>query len=256
MSAVICEQMILPGLEPCLRIKMAAPRSNALEPGLLSELRGAFDAVERSGVTKVLLSSGRNFSSGGDVIRFYDATQNGDAAQYAKSVVPALQELVLRMLSMPVIFAVAARGAVTGGSSGFVFGADIAVAAPDAFMQPYYNSMGFAPDGGWTAVLPKLIGGGHARGWLNSNHRFSAAKLCQLGLVQAVDSEPEAQALAMLDQMDVGSALATKSLLWNESMLADVQQGLEAETSAFDNLIGRQETLSRMEQFLQSARSV
>ncbi|MEE2945784.1 MAG: enoyl-CoA hydratase/isomerase family protein [Pseudomonadota bacterium] len=253
MSGVACEQMILPGLEPCFRIKMNAPRSNALEPGLLSELRGAFDAIEWSGVTKVLLSSGRNFSTGGDVGRFYEAAQNGNAEQYAKSVVPALQDLVLRMLSMPVIIAVSIRGAVTGGAAGLVFGSDLATAAPDAFMQPYYSAVGFAPDGGWTAVLPKLIGTGHARGWLMSNHRYDAAKLHELGLVQAVDSDPDAQALTLLDQLDVGSALATKSLLWNARTLAEVQQGLGAETSAFENLIGRPETLSRMERFLQTA---
>jgi len=34
---------------------------------------------------------------------------------------------------------------MTGGGAGFLFAADLAVLAPDAFVQPYYTRMGFAP---------------------------------------------------------------------------------------------------------------
>lgn len=241
----------LPGGEACFRITMAAPRANALEPGILAALHTAFDALERSGAQKVLICGGRNFSTGGDVGRFFDAAQEGRADDYARAVVPVLQDLIARMIATPAIIATALRGAATGGSAGLLFGSDLAVAAPGTFVQPYYGTVGFAPDGGWTAILPELIGTAQARGWLMANHRYEAEKLLRLGLVQAVDEAPEIRALALLGAVETGSALATKAILWDAPRRAVLRAGLDAETSAFLNLIGRRATLSRMKQFLQ-----
>ncbi|MEW2912656.1 enoyl-CoA hydratase/isomerase family protein [Leisingera sp. JC11] len=249
---VTCGTADLPNGESCFRIAMTAPRANALEPGLLAELHRGFDALERSGVQKALITSGRNFSTGGDVGQFFEAAQQGRAEKYADQVVPVLQDLVMRMIEAPVVIASAVRGAATGGSAGIVFASDMAAAAPDGFVQPYYGVMGFAPDGGWTALLPELIGAGPAQSWLMANHRHEAAELQQLGLVQAVDADPEARAAALLADVDGGAALAAKSVIWNGARLTAVRAGLDAETAAFRELIGRQETLSRMAGFLQS----
>jgi len=249
---VSCSQEVLPNGEPCFRIAMNAPRANALEPGLLTELHRAFDALEQSGARKALITGGRNFSTGGDVGRFFEAAQQGRAESYTEVVVPALQDLIIRMIGMPVVIAAAVRGAATGGSAGIVFASDLVAAAPDAFVQPYYGVMGFAPDGGWAALLPELIGAGPAQSWLLANHRHEAAELQRLGLVQAIDADPEARALALLQGVETGTALETKQMIWNGARLAAVRAGLDAETAAFRKLIGRQETLSRMTEFLQS----
>lgn len=248
---VSCTETGLPGGEPCFRITMQAPRANALEPGLLAELHNAFDALERSGAQKALITGGRNFSTGGDVGRFLEAAQQDRAESYAEQVVPALQDLILRMTAMPVLIAAALRGAATGGAAGLLFAADLAAAAPDAFVQPYYGVMGFAPDGGWAALLPELIGAAPAQGWLLANTRHGAAELMRLGLVQAVDDDPEARARALLAGVEAGTALSAKQLIWNGTRRAGLRAGLDAETAAFRKLIGRQETLSRMKQFLQ-----
>lgn len=240
----------LPNGEPCFRITMKAPRANALEPGLLRDLHRAFDALEQSDARKALVRGGRHFSTGGDVGRFFEAAQNGRAESYAEDVVPVLQDLIMRMIEMPVVIASAVRGAATGGSAGLVFASAIVAADPGAFVQPYYGVMGFAPDGGWTALLPELIGAGPAQSWLMANHRHDAAQLQRLGLVQVVDADPEARAAALMADIDTGSALAAKSMVWNGDRLARVRAGLDAEAAAFRRLIGRQETLSRMKQFL------
>lgn len=245
------DQSALASGESCFRITMQAPRSNALEPLLLQDLHRAFDALEKAGAQKALLAGGRNFSSGGDVGRFLEASQNQTAQSYADEVVPVLQELVLRMIEMPVVFASAMRGAATGGAAGMIFASDIVAAAPDAFVQPYYGIMGFAPDGGWTAMLPELIGAGPAQSWLMTNQRHHAEALERLALVQAIDADPEARALTLLDGVETGTALTTKSLIWTEAARARVRLALDAEAVAFRNLIGRQETLSRMTKFLQ-----
>ncbi|WP_170363826.1 enoyl-CoA hydratase/isomerase family protein [Ruegeria arenilitoris] len=241
----------LPNSEPCCLIRLQAPRSNALEPGILDELHLAFDALEQSDVKKALISGGRNFSTGGDVGRFAEATRVGQVESYTAKVVPVLQALVLRMVEMPVVLASAVRGAATGGSAGMVFASDLVVASPDAFVQPYYGVVGFAPDGGWTALLPDLIGGANARGWIMANHRQGSQQLRSLGLVQAVDQDPETRTAKLLAQIETGTALATKSLFWDDKRRAVVKTRLEAETESFRAMIGRPETLTKMQEFLQ-----
>lgn len=248
---VTLETLKAPDGEPLIQIRMQAPRANALEPGFLDALHGAFDEVEGSGSQRAVLVAGRNFSTGGDVGRFHEAAQRGEAVSYAEHVVPPLQSLIMRMLEMPVVFAAGVRGATTGGSAGLVFASDLVVAAPDAFMQPYYSVMGFAPDGGWTALLPELVGAGLARSWVMSNRRQQAPDLERLGLVDAVDPEPEERAIALLTELDTGTALATKAVIWNADRRATVKAQLDAEAAAFQSLIGRPETLERMRSFLQ-----
>lgn len=250
MSSLVHTEIRHGGGAACFCITLAAPRSNALEPRLLSALLGALDELERSGVQRALLCGGPNFSTGGDVSRFFEAASRNAAEAYADEVVPALQSFVARMIAMPVLFATAARGAITGGSAGFLFASDIAALAPDAFVQPFYATMGFAPDGGWTAILPERIGAGAAARWLHCDERLSAGDLLAQGLASAVDADPESRAMELVGAPDLDAALAAKALVWDGERRAHVQQRLAAEMDAFRSLIGRKGTRARMARFL------
>lgn len=232
--------------ERCFSIGLDAPRANALEPGLMAALSAVLDELDASGARTALLTGGRNFSSGGDVGRFYEAALSGQAVAYAEKVVPPLQQFVLRMIGMPVIFAVAARGAVTGGSAGFLFASDLAVLSPDAFVQPYYGVAGFAPDGGWTATLPERIGAGPALQWILSNRRAGAEDLVAQNLADCIHDRPEEEALRRLSGLDINTALAAKALILDEDRRALIEKRLNAETVHFRDLIGRAETVTKM----------
>lgn len=248
---VAYHQETLPNGEACFVISLQAPRANALEPCLLQGLHRAFDALERSGAQKALIKGGRNFSTGGDVARFLDAAEQGGAEDYCDQVVPPLQDLIQRLLDMPVVIASAVQGAATGGGAGLIFASDLAVAAPDAFVQPYYSVMGFAPDGGWAVLLPELIGTARARSWVMANQRLGATDLHSLGLVQDVSPLPSARARHLLSEIDTDMALAAKALLWDEVRRARLRAGLAAEAAAFRRLIGQPTTRFRMREFLQ-----
>jgi 2-(1,2-epoxy-1,2-dihydrophenyl)acetyl-CoA isomerase len=250
MSSLVHTEIRHGGGAACFCITLAAPRSNALEPGLLSALLGALEELERSGEQRALLSGGSNFSTGGDVLRFFEAASQNRAEAYADEIVPVLQSCIERMIAMPVLFATAARGAITGGSAGFLFASDIAVLAPDAFLQPYYAKVGFAPDGGWTAILPERIGTGAAARWLLCDERLSVGDLLDQGLATAVDSEPEARAMDLIGALDLDAALAAKALIWDSGRRAHVKQRLAAETVAFRSLVGRKSTRAKMARFL------
>lgn len=244
----------LPGGATCARIRLSAPRANALEPGLLADLMHALDAAEKGRADVLLLTSaGRHFCSGGDVARFAEAVAAGRGVAYANQVVPLLQQIVLRLLSMPRIVGVAGKGAITGGGAGLFFAADLAVLSPDAFVQPYYSRVGFAPDGGWTAVLPERIGAAAAATWQLRNERVGAGKAHEMGLAVAVDDDPERHLLALLSDINIEAAKATKRLLWDAARLKTVEARLKAETAAFRARITQPDTVAGMARFLARA---
>lgn len=249
-SFVRTEIRSAPGGCDCFVITLAAPRANALEPDFLAAIEAAQEDFEDTGLRRALICGGRNFSTGGDVGRFLEAACDGQAVAYAERVVPLLQRCVLRMIGQKAIVALAGRGAITGGSAGFLFASDLAVLAPDAFVQPYYGVMGFAPDGGWTATLPERIGAGAAQDWLLNDRRFGAEELMARGLACAVDPDPENAALARLAALDIDMALAGKALIWDAARRAQVEARLAAETEAFRALIPLEATRAKMAAFL------
>lgn len=233
-----------------LRLTLCAPRANALTPELLDAIRAALDAVDRACPATLIVAGGRNFCSGGDVARFLEAANAGKAKDHARRVVPALQEVVLRLFGLPATVAVAARGAITGGGAGLLFAADCAVLAPDAFVQPYYSRMGFAPDGGWTALLPDRIGRARVGSWIATDRRRDAEALMGLGLCDAVDADTETAMLRLLEGASTGTRIATKRLLRDEPTLAELAAALDAETAAFLERIDTPEVTRRMATFL------
>lgn len=230
-----------------LELQLTAPRANALEPGFLDAIRAGLDKVETVSPQNLLLTGGRNFCSGGDVARFAQAVAEGQGRDYALQVVPKLQEIVLRLLSLPSIVTVAARGAVTGGGAGLLFAADRAVLHPSCFVQPYYSQVGFAPDGGWAAILPEKIGAGRALSWLAQDQRVTAKGLVSLGLAEALNETPEEIALSDGER---GSLQTAKRLVWDAARLAQIKARLQAETDAFLHQIEQPETLEGMNRFL------
>lgn len=233
-----------------MELVLNAPRANALEPGFLQQILGAVRRAEAEAPDVLVIRSGKNFCSGGDVALFCKAAEEGTARAYSQQVVPVLQEIVYRLVAMPSLVAVAARGAITGGGAGLLFAADLAVLHPAAFVQPYYGKVGFAPDGGWCALLPEKIGAGRAMSWLAQDCRADAGALCGLGLAAAADPDPEAALDGLLSGLNPGALAAAKPLLWDAARLEALRRRLDAETQAFLERIECPGTLAGMRAFL------
>ena len=139
-------------------------RHNSLVPSLLADFHSALvAAIAARPIAIVLTGAGRSFSTGGDLGGFQaEAADPVGLAAYADELVGALNDAILGLLACPVPIIAAVNGPVTGGSLGMVLAADLVAMADDAFIQPYYAEVGFAPDGGWTALLPERIGAARA----------------------------------------------------------------------------------------------
>jgi 2-(1,2-epoxy-1,2-dihydrophenyl)acetyl-CoA isomerase len=226
---------------PIAVIKLNRPeRNNALIPQLIGELTAALDTVLQNGTSQIILcAAGDHFSTGGDIKEFAVQAKTPQAQQYAAKLVSGLQSFIVKMLKAPALITCVAQGAITGGSSGFVFAADHVIIEPTSFVQAYYREVGFGPDGGWCALLPELIGPKQALSIQLENKRLTAEDLLALGLASkisvkgsafddAVEFNKQLAACANIDAM-----IAVKKQIWHKGKCAEIKQRLEVETARF-----------------------
>ncbi|MCT8160700.1 enoyl-CoA hydratase/isomerase family protein [Pseudoruegeria sp. SHC-113] len=238
-------------------VSLNAPAShNRLTPALLADFNAALDRAETAGAAVLLIrAEGAQFCTGGDVSLFLAAARENRAETFADTLVGALHALLLRLIAFPGPVITCAQGAITGGGAGLLFAADVTLLSEDAFLQPYYGTVGFAPDGGWTALLPGRIGAQAAGQWLLQDRRVTAHEAAQLGLSSApcaaetLSNAGYALARSLSQPARLHTARATKALLWTEAAQAAAKAGLAAEQAAFREAIARPHTRAAMEAF-------
>lgn len=180
---------------PVLRVTVdRAERYNSFVPSLLEELEATFgEAAEGHTVRSVILrTAGEPFSTGGDVQAMYD--HQDDLAAYADRLVGNLNAVIRRMLAIPIPIVVAVDGVVTGGAAGLLLGSDFVYMDPEATVTPYYAEVGFGPDGGWTALMPAIIGRRRTAEVLAANRPVSSEEAVEWGLASAVTADVEDRA--------------------------------------------------------------
>ncbi len=232
-----------------------AERHNSLVPALLEEMLAALGEIAGDpGVRAVVLqAAGRSFSTGGDVAGF--AAHRDDLAAYADEIVGLLNRVILALVELPAPVVAAVHGIVTGGSLGLVLGCDVVLVAPEASLTPYYTVVGFGPDGGWTAMLPAVIGPKRAAEVLLGNRTIPAGQAVAWGLasrvVPADRLRDEALAVAQdLAAKKPGSVRHTKRLLAR----SDLAARLEAERVHFVEQIVTSEARQGIAAFLEGRR--
>lgn len=204
---------------PVATITLNRPeRHNSLVPALLRELGEAIDACESDPDTGVLVlrAAGRSFSTGGDLRGFRE--HDDDIAQYAGELVGLLNDVIVRLFDCRIPVITVVDGQLTGGSLGLVLAADIVLVTDRASFTPYYVEAGFGPDGGWTAILPDIIGPTRASTVQLLNQTITAEQALEWGLATAhTDSagleEAVAELCGQILQKKAGSVSCTRRLL-------------------------------------------
>ncbi|MGE5384391.1 MAG: enoyl-CoA hydratase/isomerase family protein [Betaproteobacteria bacterium] len=222
-----------------------AEMHNALVPELLEPLLTALEQLHTDASIRavVLAAEGPAFSIGGDMRRFHAESEVGAAnlIHYSGRLVGLLNRTVLAMVNLPQPVIAAVHGTVTGGSIGFVAGADLLVLAESAVFKAHYANAGFCPDGGWTACMGDLIGTRRAAAALLLNRSITASEALEWGL--ATELAPADQVLSRalkLASKIAGYAPGTmrhaKRLLASDA--ATLAARLEAERRGFLELVG------------------
>lgn len=226
-------------------------RHNALVPGLLQELLDALNDERCRNTTAVILAAeGQSFSTGGDLLGFWQ--HRDDIADYSQRLVGLLNQVVLALYTHPVPVACAVQGQVTGGSLGLLLAADRVIMHRQVTITPWYAAVGFSPDGGWTAMLPDVIGREQSGNWLLSNATFAADQCLAIGLAhELVTTDVMSAALAWSDNiagMSAASIGSTRSLLRGDA--AEIRRRLDAERAAFVQQVQTPEAIAGIARFL------
>jgi 2-(1,2-epoxy-1,2-dihydrophenyl)acetyl-CoA isomerase len=232
-------------------------RHNSLVPSFLEEMLAALEALRaEDGVrAMVLQANGRSFSTGGDVAGFHEWMDNLE--RYADTVVGLLNRVILALFELPVLVVAAVHGIVTGGSLGLVLGSDLVLVAPEASFTAYYSVVGFSPDGGWTALLPAIIGPKRAAEILMHNRTITAEQAVAWGLASRIVPAERIREEALNAAQEIaakkpGSIVHTKRLLG--TAYGDVTAGLEAERTHFVQQIATQEARQGILAFVEGSR--
>ncbi|MCL4488766.1 MAG: enoyl-CoA hydratase/isomerase family protein [Chloroflexi bacterium] len=208
-------------------------RHNSLIPELVQELLETLEALRGQANLRalVLAANGRSFSTGGDVRAFYDHA--AELKAYAERVVGLLNRAILDLIAFPTPVVAAVHGIVTGGSVGLVLACDIVLVAPETTFTPFYTTVGYSPDGGWTAMLPGVIGVKRAAEALLLDQPITAEQAVAWGMAnrivpaEAIRDQALSAARAIARQAP-GSVVRTKHLLWGsrESLAASLDNEL------------------------------
>jgi len=232
-------------------------RHNALVPELLSRLLQVLEHHECQNAAVVILrAEGRSFSTGGDLSGFQDHRET--IGGYAQELVGKLNRVILAIYTHPAVMVCAVHGQVTGGALGLLLASDRVIMHKSATITPYYSVVGFSPDGGWTALLPDIIGRRQSMNWLADNASNGADTCLALGLVhQVVEDDCDTSALEWAKKVathKTGSITRTRKLL--NTNIEHLRQRLEAERASFVSQVQTRQALEGIDSFLRRKQHV
>ncbi len=229
-------------------------RHNSLVPEILEDLLSALENLRALPDVRavVLQANGRSFSTGGDVWAFYE--HRSDIENYSRHVVGLLNESIVALAGFHAPVVAAVHGIVTGGSLGLVLACDVVLIAPKATFTPYYTTVGYSPDGGWTAMLPAVIGAKRAAEVLLLDRTITAQEAVEWGMASRIVPVDQMQEEALtaaraLAAQKPESIQRTKRLLWQDT--SRLAASLEQEREQFVDQIATAEAWEGMEDFLQ-----
>jgi enoyl-CoA hydratase/carnithine racemase len=199
--------------EHVLRIKINRPKKkNALTRFMYAAMADAIArADDDDGIRAVFLHGTQDcFTAGNDLKDFQSFRQDGnnkDVSNFLSTISRAKKPLVA-----------AVGGVAVGVGTTMLLHCDLVYAGEGArFLLPF-AALGLCPEAASSFLLPRLIGHQRASELLLLGEPFSAAKACEIGLVNAVypDAEYIDQAFTQVQklvQLPPASVRITKALL-------------------------------------------
>jgi 2-(1,2-epoxy-1,2-dihydrophenyl)acetyl-CoA isomerase len=187
----------------------------------------------------LICGNGPALSVGGDIDYFLSQSPSapGDqfGALFAQMTTPFHEAFrILSRLDAPIV--TAAHGAVAGGGLGYVYAADLVIAAEGTRFVTAFAALGLSGDGGGTWHLPRLIGSRRAAEAYLRNRPIEATEALQWGLINEIvpDDELRPRAEALTRELANGPTrgFGRMRALLRDTWGNDLSTQLQAETEA------------------------
>jgi methylglutaconyl-CoA hydratase len=160
-------------------------RHNAFDDALIGELAAAIDQMVEDPSVRVLVisSTGKSFCAGADLNWMQRAADYGSEENLRDS--RALAEMLRRLAQCPKPTIARVQGPAYGGGVGLIACCDVAIATFDARFALTEVRLGIIP----AVISPHVIaaiGERHARRYMVTAERFSAAEAYRIGLLHEI----------------------------------------------------------------------
>jgi len=200
------------------------------EETLLVARRIAGDPTVRAVLIK---GNGPALTVGGDISYFVESLPEDYGRLFARMTAPFHEAFrILSRIDAPIV--AAAHGSVAGGGLGYIYAADIVLAAEGTKFVTAFAGIGLSGDGGGTWHLPRLIGPAKAKRMYLENTRIDAAQAVEWGLISEVVPADELQdrALALATKLASGPTRSFSLMrrMFNESSTNTLSEQLLLET--------------------------
>jgi 2-(1,2-epoxy-1,2-dihydrophenyl)acetyl-CoA isomerase len=189
------------------------------------------DATVRAAI---LTGAGRGFCAGGDMKAAWAHIQaGGDPRHFFRDLTVPLHRLIadMRLMEKPIIAAI--NGPAGGAGVSLAAACDLRIAAESAKFKQAYTSIGLVPDGGWTAIVPQIIGPAKATELLLLDPVLDAQQALGLGLVHEVVPDDKfmerAQEIAISLACGPATAFGGAKGLLNAALFPELEAQLERE---------------------------
>src|ERR1700756_1469155 len=183
----------------------------------------------------LICGNGPALSVGGDIDYFSSGAGDQFGALLARMTTPFHEAFrVLSRIDVPIV--TAAHGAVAGGGLGFVYAADLVIAAEGTKFVTAFAALGLSGDGGGTWHLPRLIGARRAAEAYLRNRPIEAAEALQWGLINEIVPAGELRSRAEAVARELANG-PTRGFAHMRALLRDTWRNalstqLQAETEA------------------------
>ncbi len=200
------------------------------EESLIVARRIAADESVRS---VLICGNGPALSVGGDIDYFGDAAPAEIGNLLVRMTTPFHEAFrILSRIDAPIV--TAAHGSVAGGGLGYVYAADIVLAAEGTKFVTAFAGIGLSGDGGGTWHLPRLIGPARAARAYLENRPITAEQALDWGMISEITpaAELRGRAAALAASLAKGPTRAFGRMrqLLRDTWANDLSQQLLAET--------------------------
>ncbi len=215
------------------KIILNRPRSfNAFNADLGNDFVKALElcSEDRELRAIVITGNGKAFCAGGDIEGFKKAPDLSDDLRQGLKI---LNTIIINIRKIPIPVIAAINGPAGGAGISIAAACDFRIAAASAKFKQGFTSIGFAPAGGWTLLVPTLIGLSKAAELILLDPPLDANEALKIGLVNKVaeDSQFENATNEIVERIANGTttSFAIVKENFNLSLLANLEKQLELE---------------------------
>jgi len=206
---------------------------NALNGDMANSLMAAFQECYDPEIrTVVLTGAGKAFCLGGD-IAWASKYGDGDLQAFFRDFTIPVARLISDMRQLPKPIIASINGICAGIGISLAAACDLRICSDKAIFKQAYTGVGICQDGGFSQMVPIIIGMGRASEMVFLDEVITAEKALEWGLVNKVFSAeefPEATK-KMAQKMANGAtkAFAASKELLNQCLLPHLEVQLEKE---------------------------